>query len=172
MVVKLVEDLKEQVMKKESEKRPLIRVGEDWILATLHALGGKIEGKTRLQKLFFLAQKEFGAIHPYRFSESYYGPFCREIETDSEELERKGLIKTEKTFFEPIIPTEEGVARVDYVLTRVGKIIAEKEFNKLPSEAKDALLSLKKYQWMPLDDLVKYVHSRYPEYRKRRGTIR
>lgn len=166
MLAKLVEDLRERAMEKREEKTPVIRVGEDWILAALYALGGKIKGKTRLQKLFFLAKEEFGAEHPYKFSKSSYGPFCKEIETDIEELERKGFIIAERVFFDPIVPTEEGLVRVDYALTNTGKIIAKKELDKLPSEAKDALLSLKRYQQMSLDNLVKYVHSRYPEYQK------
>jgi uncharacterized protein YwgA len=149
------------------EERPkTLSQREKWILALLHALGGKIKGSTRLQKLLFLLKQEFDVVGDrfYEFRALHFGPFSAEIIEDVRGLERAGLIDIEIEVFEPEELFEDGVTRRTYKLSIGGEKIAFETFNKLPDKTKRALLSLRRFNEMALKELIGYVYSKYPEY--------
>jgi uncharacterized protein YwgA len=65
----------------------------DLLALVFYLCDGRVRGVTRLNKIVFLLQEEFG-LNGYSFSASKYGPW-------SGELEKEGLIKI-KEFSDPI----------------------------------------------------------------------
>ena len=125
-----------------------------WLLALLHAVGGAVEGSTRLQKLFFLTKHEFGFRElPYNFLPFLHGPFSADINDDALDLEIAGLIEVQREMVEPTL----------YALTPKGKHMAGEIFEKLPREDRRALMKVKRFNQMGLAELLDYVYARYPE---------
>ncbi len=125
-----------------------------WLLALLHAVGGAVEGSTRLQKLFFLAKHEFGLREiPYNFLPFLHGPFSANINDDALDLETAGLVQMQREMVEPTL----------YALTPKGKRMAEEIYEKAPEEYKKALSKVKRFNQMALAELLKYVYSKYPK---------
>ena len=124
-----------------------------WLLALLHAVGGVIEGSTRLQKLFFLSKHEFGLLElPYSFLPFLHGPFSADINDDALDLETAGLIEVQREMVEPTL----------YALTPRGNRVAKEIFEKLPEDNKKALSKVRRFNEMGLAELLKYVYDKYP----------
>jgi len=69
-------------------------------LALIHSNDGKIDGKTRLQKMVFLAQEEEGLENFYKFEKYNYGPYSFDLSDDLNVLKSLGLISITKESFE------------------------------------------------------------------------
>ncbi|MBU4373405.1 MAG: hypothetical protein KJ714_02985 [Euryarchaeota archaeon] len=163
-----------------------INSGMKLLVALLYAKGvsGKINepirGITRLEKLVFLLQKEGKFKEFYEFEAYDYGPWSGDIHDDIETLEEGKLakIQTEKvkvfaevsdekecveheTFDEEsAYPTEVKL----YSLSDNGLRAGEKVFEQLTLEERQKILEIKrKYNSIPLVDLLKYVYTKYPE---------
>ena len=122
-----------------------------WLLALLRAVGGTIEGNTRLQKLCFLLKHEFGVSElPYDFSPYYYGPFSLDVDDDALGLETTGFIKVERGVVEPAL----------YTLTQKGNDAAEEIYGNILK--KDVFSKIEKFNEMKLIDLLNYVYTKYP----------
>jgi uncharacterized protein YwgA len=72
----------------------------DLLALVFYLYGGRIKGVTRLNKIVFLLQEEFG-LNGYNFSASKYGPWSGELADSIDGLEKEGLIKIEE-FSDPI----------------------------------------------------------------------
>ena len=59
----------------------------------------KIEGKTKFQKMMFLAQKENKLSKEFEFIKYNYGPYSFELTKDLESLEKEGLLTIRKEEF-------------------------------------------------------------------------
>ena len=70
------------------------------ILLNLIGITGTVEGKTRFQKLIFLAQREFGLKAAYEFQKHHYGPYSFGLSDDLKTLEDWGYIRVETKYFE------------------------------------------------------------------------
>ena len=86
-------------------------------LALLHAAGGHIKGKTRFQKLAFIAEQrlEKEGISPLDFIPYNYGPFSKDLYDALDYLEEEGLVEVKEK------PTYGGDTRYDYDLTAYGR---------------------------------------------------
>jgi len=140
-------------------------------LSLLYAAGGKIKGKTRFQKLAFLADQELEEhdIDPYDFIPYDYGPFDKSVFESLEFLEDKGLVKCDST------RTYGGDKRYDYRLTQKGHKSykenlpeattdleeGEEEFRTIHEIAEDIV---DEYNDVPISNLLDYVYTEYPEY--------
>ena len=149
-----------------------------------------IVGKTRLQKLLFLAAQHLKGEVAARFEAYSYGPFEEEIEPDLEFLASEGLVEWEGRG--PEIPqigdeSERGARILDWVrgradnkprpmesyrLTQLGLEWVRRFFESDAfgsAEAKrqlaDECQRLKgQFGRVPLDDLVEFVYAEYPEF--------
>jgi uncharacterized protein YwgA len=65
----------------------------DFAVAVIAANGGKIVGKTRLQKTVYLLQKLCNA-EAYSFEYHYYGPYSAELANDIDTASCMGVVKT------------------------------------------------------------------------------
>jgi len=163
---------------------------KDAILYLLYANKNQpISGRTRLQKMLFLLQKECPLrswlSSNFDFEAWRYGPFSSDLLRDIEFLENVGLIRADKVGF--LLEPERGeldalsqeyfdnggeyspdqlYAQEKFSLTQEGiKFIEERVEPRLPTEVKDAILSVKsKYNRISLANLLRYVYAKYPRY--------
>jgi uncharacterized protein YwgA len=134
-------------------------------LALLDAMGGEIEGKTRLQKLAFLLDEEgLGEkFDAYSYRKYDYGPFSKALLEDVEALEDKGLVKILRR------QTVAGNKRYDYRLEDAGEEAVSDLSNRTEdiSEVFEAARSItSEYGDLPLRDLIERVYEKHPEYTK------
>jgi predicted transcriptional regulator len=136
------------------------------LLVIIYAVGGKVEGATKLEKLPFLLEKEFGVKidHLFKYFPYLHGPYSPKVIQTTHRLAYFKLINIE----EKVVGTginEEYVMRI-YTLTPEGKKLAEEIFKKLPNDYQEALYGLKNFAEKPLRDLLRYVYTKYPEVKK------
>lgn len=136
-------------------------------LLMLYLDGGReIIGRTRLQKLLFLAEHEIPELKDY-FSEKYswepyhYGPFSDNLLEDLIWLESWGFIEIVGTSLDD----EESFSTVYKISEKGKRIIEEKVLQNLPEGLLRKLENLKKrYNYLDLHELIREVYEKYPEY--------
>jgi uncharacterized protein YwgA/DNA-binding HxlR family transcriptional regulator len=158
-VVRVVE-LQGSLLSLAARKPPEERT--KWIFALLHAMGGKIRGRLRLQKLLFLLKHECGAELPYEFIPYMYGPYSADIFEDIAVLKDEGFLEVRGGSPEPLEIIGDRTAGMSYILTKRGEEKAVSIYEELPNEMKRALSSLKKFNEMGIRELVRYVYDKYP----------
>ena len=131
-------------------------------LALLYASGRDIKGKTRLQKLAFLLDKEElgDNFKAYDFKKYDYGPFSKHLLQDTESLKREGVVDINKT------RTFSGNARYDYELEDdwredVRDLAEEDDISEI-FEAAEQLVE--KHEDKSIRDLIEYIYDEYPGY--------
>lgn len=138
-------------------------------LALIYANDGEpIEGRTRLQKMVFLMQKELeqrdksGAVGlEYEFIPYDYGPFSKELYDDLDAMiDQEFVDDTEK-------PLRSGKVKYIYEIEDDGEYLVDSETETW--EDVDAIMQLaqeikEEYNNMLLSELIEYVYSEYPEY--------
>lgn len=139
-------------------------------LALLSAVdGSEVQGKTRLQKLVFLAQNggleddpippdpvSNDEFEPFEFEPHNYGPFSVELAKTLDRLEQDDLIETTTA------RTSSGNSRKDYRISEAGKRRLEQA--ELSSDEERVLKAVKMlYNDTPLLKLLKEVYSDYPQ---------
>lgn len=134
---------------------------KDWTLLAIAFSRAKPLTPVQLQKSLFLLSKQMPAeigSYFYSFDEYDYGPFCKQIYVDAEELRDEGLVA--------LVANPRGDWR-DYAASQAGTKRAS-ELSKLgPKRAIDHLASL--VAWtseQSFPQLVKWIYANYPEYRK------
>ncbi|QIB79066.1 hypothetical protein G3A49_13355 [Haloferax volcanii] len=133
-------------------------------LALLRAMGGNLQGKTRLQKLAFLLDEEKlgDRLDAYHFRKYDYGPFSKGLLEDIEDLEDKGLVDIHRS------RTLGGNTRYDYEITDVGETIVSDIFSRgdasiILEDAEDIAVE---YGDLPLRELIELVYEKFPEYKE------
>jgi len=148
-------------------KMPSLRLDrQKWIILILHRLG-PIRGRTRLMKLLFIWRREsgFGRGNYYKFEAGKYGPFSKDIITDTEELENNGFISIEKVDFPKNEFSEDETTLYVYTLTPKGGSVIPEISSDLPEGLMKRIeILLKPYREMPLLKLLRYVYERYPKF--------
>lgn len=134
--------------------------------------GEEVSGITRFQKLVFLAQMGGLEDDPipsletdskYEFEPYDYGPYSKELYDNLDSLVEKGLVKTQKR------ETPSGNTRKDYSLTEEGRDLLDRasKLGDISEIDKKIIRGIKrKYNDMPLFELIDKVYAGYPEYAK------
>lgn len=162
--------------------------GIDLMLTLLYAPGHtgkfceKVMGITRLVKLLFLLIKEgkFTDIaKDFSFEAHDYGPWSGEIFDNIEALKEIGILSIEETMpespeeiademewirqtAEAYVPTQRKL--LIYSLTSRGEKIGKKLYEILSPDERARIERIKKrFNPMPLNQLLKYVYLNYPE---------
>lgn len=123
-----------------------------------------VEGRTRLQKMIFLTQKQLE--DPDCFNEGYdyfpydYGPFSKELYEDIDNLVEEGVIEEREE------TEEDGKKKYYYELTSEGKDTLEE---KLQEEGSDSILDKideikSQYNKMDLSELLDKIYAKYPDF--------
>ena len=137
--------------------------GRDWILVLLHACGGEIRGRLRLQKLMFLLKRGYKIGLPYNFIPYAYGPYCADIFEDLVGLREEGLVEVRGEGAEPHEMVEDPKT-TSFFLTERGKERAKEIYRGLSGEAKGALIALNgEFNKLSTRDLIRYVYDHYPD---------
>lgn len=132
-------------------------------LALLYANNTQeIQGRTRLQKLVFLIQKEFNdSALPgkYNYIPYDYGPFAKKLYEDLDYLENRGFLKESKETI------ENGKVKYNYTLTPEGR----EHLEQRPDQKVDRVLQLAEmvkteFNHLSLPELLDYVYTKYPDY--------
>lgn len=128
----------------------------------------RIHGRTRLQKLVFLAQKrmEDEGIEPYDYIAYDYGPFSKELLDALEKYEKKGLIDIN------ITQTYDGTDKYIYSLTPEGIDNFEQNLDNSPDSEKIETIRqvsgemIDSFNNMPMSELLDHVYDKHPSYAK------
>lgn len=131
-------------------------------LAILDACDNEaVEGITRMQKLVFLAQREVDDVEKdtYKFEAYDYGPFSKDLYGDLDALVENGFVDSYEE------ETPDGNEKQIYEITEKGERLLEMYREALDEEIPiDSLSELKKrYNRMPLLQMIKRVYDTYPE---------
>jgi len=138
----------------------------DLLALVFYLCDGRIRGVTRLNKIVFLLQEEFG-LNGYNFSASKYGPWSSELADSIDELEREGLIKIEE-FSDPIYSfMQENPAKIitaSAALMERGKKIFEEISAKNRILAAEMRRKVRSYNSAPITYLLTYVYMKFPSF--------
>lgn len=132
-------------------------------LALLYADGCReIRGATKLQKLAFLAQEEYGVEELHNFKPDKYGPFSPSLASAVNALEQKGLVRER----EEQVPG--GNKMLVYSLTDKGVRVLKKLLHDRDEDIERMLESAedvkKDWGYSSLDRLLQHVYQSYPRY--------
>lgn len=140
--------------------------GSDLLALVFYLSGSRIRGLTRLHKIVFLLQEEFG-LEGYEFTPSKYGPWSRGLGEDVERLTKEGLIKVEE--FKDLVYSfmQENPAKLlvasDNLLD-----LGREVFQKIYAENRLLALEMRRrvmsYSKAPITYLLAYVYKKYPSY--------
>jgi hypothetical protein len=138
----------------------------DLLALVFYLCGGRIRGVTRLNKIVFLLQEEFG-LNGYNFSASKYGPWSGELADSIDELEKKGLVKIEE-FSDPIYSfMQENPAKIltasDSLMER-GRRIFEDISARNKIIAAEMRRRIRSYNSVPITYLLAYVYMKFPSF--------
>ena len=138
----------------------------DLLALVFYLCGGRIKGVTRLNKIVFLLQEEFG-LNGYSFSASKYGPWSGELADSIDELEKKGLVKIEE-FSDPIYSfMQENPAKIitasDSLMGR-GRRVFEDISAKNKTIGAEMRRRVRSYNSVPITYLLAYVYMKFPSF--------
>lgn len=133
------------------------------ILELIRASGGEIYGRTRMQKLMFLAQEEGGLREKqFRYIGWDYGPFSRDLQVCINTLVNLELL------VEGTHPTKSGESAYRYVLTDGGRALLEQApWNPVETESGQIARLVREWGSRNLDELIRHVYARNPEFTER-----
>lgn len=122
-----------------------------------------IDGATKFQKLVFLSQEETDVGSAFDYKSDKYGPFSPELHATLDDLEDRGLIKKE------VRTNRSGNKKYVYHLTSTGRTVIKKLMKRDDAEGLEDILDdaqeiKKKHAGKPLDRILKYVYTKYPDY--------
>lgn len=120
------------------------------LLLTILKHVGEIHGRTKFQKMVFLAQEELGAEKVFPYKKYHYGPYSWDLTETIERMIARGDITEKVEDFGDVI-------RYSYTASEEG-IKAVGESCKLDSES---LATMKTLSQMPLSMILDYVYRKY-----------
>jgi len=119
----------------------------------------QVKGKTRLQKLVFLLDKENEELNipDFNFYSYDYGPFSKELLEEIERLERLGFVEITKS------RSIGGSVRYDYKITPQGeeRLSGLDTSEELNGEIRNII---DEFGDKPLLNLIDEVYEKYPDY--------
>jgi uncharacterized protein YwgA len=112
---------------------------------------GSIQGRTRLQKMIFLAQEELGLPHVFDFKKYHYGPYSWDLTETVERMLARGEIEEQ-------VESRGDSIRYTY---SASKDAGKAEPIPAPEISAKALEMLKKLSEIPITALLDYVYRKY-----------
>lgn len=128
------------------------------ILLIVFLIAGKIIGKTKIQKLFYLLEREQKIPIGISFTIYLYGPFSRQLTKEIEALEQENVIQCilNSTYSHDIY--------YEYNISDKGMKEAMKLWESLPTDIKEKIIKhVSKFNSMTPTEIVNYVYENYPE---------
>lgn len=120
------------------------------LLLTVLKHVGEIHGRTKFQKMIFLAQEELGAEKLFPYQKYHYGPYSWDLTETIERLIARGDIVEKVEEFGDVI-------RYSYTTSEDSK----KEIEESGELASESLEIMKTLSRMPLSMILDYVYRKY-----------
>jgi uncharacterized protein YwgA len=108
----------------------------DFVHLVLHASGGRVEGRTKLQKLVYFVGALTGDLDRLGYRPHHYGPFSPEVAGAVQELRGLKFLQQHISPRGTIDSSGFEYTRYDYVLTEEGEEVAEDKATARPEEWK------------------------------------
>ncbi|MDQ1257548.1 MAG: uncharacterized protein QG656_2154 [Candidatus Hydrogenedentes bacterium] len=115
----------------------------DFVHLTIHAMGGAIHGKTKLQKTVYFLGTITGCLDELGYRPHFYGPYSDEVAGVVDRLRSLGFLDATATALGTDARGFE-MARTDYVLSVDGKAVAELKVKQHPEAWKELVEAVKK----------------------------
>jgi uncharacterized protein YwgA len=97
----------------------------DFLLCLIDASGGRVQGRTLLQKRAFFVTELIAEDFGLKFDAHYYGPYSATVEGTTAQLKNLGFLQESSTGFGVVSDGFE-VRRYDYSLTEDGQKLLER----------------------------------------------
>jgi uncharacterized protein YwgA len=104
----------------------------DFVHLAIHAMGGEIRGKTKLQKIVYFLGKLTGNLDVLGYRAHYYGPYSPEVAGSVDRLRSLGFLDQNTASGGAMDQFGFEVARFDFRLNDAGKQMAEFKAQKNP----------------------------------------
>jgi uncharacterized protein YwgA len=108
----------------------------DFVHLVLYAAGGKIQGRTKLQKMVYFTGVLMKCEANLGYRPHFYGPYSADVAGSVDKLRALGFLKQSACGGGAIDHRGFEVARYDYELTGDGRLIAEEKVEKYPENWK------------------------------------
>ncbi len=105
----------------------------DFVQLALHAAGGKIQGRTKLQKTIYFLGLITGNLDDLGYQAHYYGPYSAEVAEAVSTLEGIGFASSTVASVGSLDPQGFEIRRSDYALTEEGTRAAERKATTYPA---------------------------------------
>ena len=102
----------------------------NFVHLALHALGGEVHGKTRLQKSIYFLGLLTGSLSKLGYRPHYYGPYSDSVSAALDSLISVGFVNRNSQHYGLLNNQGFEVVRHDFSLTDEGRTIAEKKKNE------------------------------------------
>lgn len=106
----------------------------DFVHLALHAIGGKIQGRTKLQKTVYFLGVMTDHLEELGYGAHYYGPYSPQVAQAADRLVSLGFVDLSVSGGGATDPRGFEVARYDYELNDEGKRVAEQKKERFPEE--------------------------------------
>lgn len=106
----------------------------DFVHLVLYAVGGRLHGRTKLQKTVYFAGAITGDLADLGYRAHFYGPYSSDVAAAIEELRGLGFLRQTVTAGGAVDQRGFEVARYDYELTDEGRTVAEEKCRHNPEE--------------------------------------
>ena len=104
----------------------------DFVLLALHAVGGEVRGKTKLQKTVYFLGLMTGRIDDLGYRAHYYGPYSDDVADAVSRLRSVGFVDQSAAGCGTVGKSGFEVCRYDFRLTDDGRQIAEAKAAEMP----------------------------------------
>jgi uncharacterized protein YwgA len=118
---------------------------------------GVVYGRTYMQKIFFLIEKELLTDIDLNFIKYHYGPYSRFLRDSIEDLKNRDLIKDEISF-------NDGHVGHCFKLTKKGQLVFIKLKNKDDLTIKKLYSFCDRFNEYTPSELLRFVYSKYPDW--------
>jgi len=127
----------------------------DFVHLVLLASGGKVLGRTKLQKTVYFTGVLAGHPGNLGYRAHYYGPYSSEVSAAVDELRGLGFLKQDVASGNAFDSRGFEIARYDYILTFEGNIVADEKVKLHPDEWRRIEAAVKSLGTAKTDDYVK-----------------
>ena len=127
----------------------------DFVHLVLHASGGQILGRTKLQKTVYFVGVLTETLDRLGYRPHFYGPYSPDVTEAVEDLRSLNFLKQETQSIGAADSHGFEVARYDYKLTEDGKQIAEEKVQLYPSEWSGIVDAMNRLSVADTSDYVK-----------------
>lgn len=102
----------------------------DFVHLAIHANGGQIQGKTKLQKVVYFLGILTGQDKSLGYRAHFYGPYSGEVAASTDRLKAMGFLNSSTATWGGMDTRGFEIARTDYSLNEDGTLIAKQKAAK------------------------------------------